>query len=888
MATETLLWMARYTRDLCVVARGRDRPGDGLPADRPPATSRRRPSGSRRSAARPPSSAASAWTTRRSRRPSSAQLWPAAKTDDVLAAFYVPDEGRVNPADLTQAYAKGARMRGARIVEGVTVTGDHAGERAASRACETDRGAIRAEYVVNAAGMWGREVGAMAGVSVPLQAAEHYYLITDTVPWAHPDLPIVEDPDRYGYYREEGGGILVGPVRAGGDGVVAGPGPAGRRVREPGARLGPHRAVPRRRRWTASRRLRDAGVRTMFCGPESFTPDTMPQLGEAPELRGFFVAAGLNSLGILMSGGVGSLDGRVDRGRGAAGGRHGHARRPHADLRDEPPLPARPGGGAAGRAVRRRGLPDLAPQDRAQRPPLRHPRPAGRGGRALRAVVRLRVRGVVRRRRARIPRSSTGGGGTPRSRSRPRSTGPSARPSACSTCRVMAKFLVQGRDAEARAQPRLRERRGGAESGRLVYTQWLNEAGGIDADLTVTRLAEDRFLVVVTDTIHRRMAPWIERHTPDGAHVTVTDVTAGTTLLTVQGPRSRELLPGTHQRRPLERRVPVPDGAGDRPPLRAGAGRCGSPTWASSGCELHVPADQALTVYDALFEAGARPSASRTSASAPWAACASRRPTATTALDIDNTDTPLDVGLGFAVAWDKPGGFVGREALLAATRGRAAEAAPRPGARRRTRSRCCTATSRCTADGKLVGHNRVGAYGHTLGGAVGLAMLEDEAGLPGQRGRRRRLRDRRRGRPLPGARVGPAALRPGPVAHPRLSGRLARGRLADRRGPTVPLRRAARTYPDMRARHAARWRAHGDDRPEHRAAPPASRPGARPGPRHRQARRQATRRPSRRGPRPRAPTATSVPGASGLEYGRTLDRLMAWLARQHHRRRSRR
>jgi 4-methylaminobutanoate oxidase (formaldehyde-forming) len=208
MTTETLLWMSRYTRDLCTTLEAETGQATGF---RPIghlhlATTPQRLETLRREAAfvrgfgvvNEELSAAEF-----------ARHWPAARTDDILAAFHAPDDGRVNPADLTQAYARGARMRGARIVEGVTVTGITQA-RGFVTGVETDHGPILADHVVNAAGMWGREVGAMAGVSVPLQAAEHYYLITDTVAWAHPDLPVVEDPDRYGYYREEGGGILVG------------------------------------------------------------------------------------------------------------------------------------------------------------------------------------------------------------------------------------------------------------------------------------------------------------------------------------------------------------------------------------------------------------------------------------------------------------------------------------------------------------------------------------------------------------------------------------------------------------------------------------------------------------------------------------------------------
>ena len=304
MSSETLLWMARYTRDLCVSLEAETGQATGFRAigHLVPAATPQRLETLRREAA----FARGFGVPLEEISPAEfGRLWPAAKTDDILAGFYVADEGRVNPADLTQAFARGARSNGARIIEGVTVTAiTQAG--GSVTGVETDKGPIRAEYVVNAAGMWGREVGAMAGVTVPLQAAEHYYLLTDEVDWAHPDLPVIEDQDKYGYYREEGGGILLGlfePVAAAWSLDAVPRDVAFASLQPDWERVGPYIDAAMDRLPS----LREVGVRQLFCGPESFTPDVMPQLGEAPELRNFFVAAGLNSLGILLSGGVGSL-----------------------------------------------------------------------------------------------------------------------------------------------------------------------------------------------------------------------------------------------------------------------------------------------------------------------------------------------------------------------------------------------------------------------------------------------------------------------------------------------------------------------------------------------------------------------------------------------------
>ena len=722
MSTETLLWMARYTRDLCATIEAETGQATGF---RPIghlhlATSPRRLETLRREAA---FARGFGVDDHELSAREFGESWPAAKTDDVLAAFYVPDEGRVNPADLVMAYAKGARMGGARIVEGVTATGVTSA-RGRVTGVVTDRGTISADVVVNATGMWAREFGARAGVSVPLQAAEHYYLITDTVDWAHPDLPVVEDPDRYGYYREEGGGILVGlfePVAGPWslDGIPADVAFASLPTdwdRIGGVLSGALDRFPS---------LHDAGVRTMFCGPESFTADSMPQLGEAPELQGYFVAAGLNSLGILLSGGVGSVTAQwiadgvapvdvvgmsVDRTQ-----TYETSRRFRADRTVEQ-LGALFGDAAwpnwhhrTARNVRRSVIHDrlagagarFAASSGWEYPlwfaePGAHPVIELGWGRDASFPLQAEEHRTVREAVGMLDMS------------------------------LMAKFLVQGRDA-ARVLNLVSANDVDVEVGRLVYTQWLDHRGGIQADLTVTRLAEERFLVVVTDLIHRRIAPWIERHSPGGAHVTVTDVTSGTTLMTVQGPRSRELLERLSSADLSNAAFPYLTAREiDLHYARVLAMRV---TYVGElGWELHVPAEQALTVYDALLEAGSDLGYRNVGLGA-LGSLRLEKAYRDYGLDIDNTDTPLDVGLGFTVAWDKTGGFVGRAALLAARAGG-------PPKRRLVQvfvedpEPLLYGGEPVLRDGRWIGYVRAAAYGHTLGGAVGLAMLEDEAGLP--------------------------------------------------------------------------------------------------------------------------------------------------------------
>lgn len=721
-ATETMLWMARYTRDLCASIEAETGQATGF---RPIghlslATTPGRLEALRREAAFVRGYGVD---DRELSAREFGELWPQARTDDVLAAFYVADEGRVNPADLTMAYAKGARMGSARILEGVTVTGFRTARRRVTGVV-TDRGTIQTEYVVNATGMWARQVGALAGVSVPLQAAEHYYLITDTVEWASPDLPVIEEPDRHGYYREEGGGILVGlfePVAAPWS-LEGMPGEVAFASLPPDwERVGRYLA----RAMDRIPALHEAGVRTMFCGPESFTPDIGPLLGEAPELGGFFVAAGMNSLGILLSGGVGSLIAQwlVD---------------------GVPPVDV------TGLCIDRTQPFETSRRFRADRTveqlgalfadaawPNWHPRTARN---VRRSVIHDRLAAAGAHFAVssgwEYPEWFAADGASPEIALGWGRDGSFALQAAehravreavgMLDVSLMAKFLVQGRDAAA-VLDRICANDVAVPVGRVVYTPWLNERGGIEADLTVTRLGEERFLVVVTDLVHRRIAPWIERHAPEGVHVSVTDVTSGTTLLTVQGPRSRELL----------QRLTSADLSNDAFPYltareidlhyaRVLAMRI---TYVGElGWELHIPAEFSLTVYDALMEAGADLGYRNVGLGA-MNSLRLEKAYRDYGVDIDNTDTPLDVGLGFAVAWDKPGGFIGREALLARRhagppRRRLAQFLledPEP---------LLHGGEPILRDGRWMGHIRAGAYGHTLGGAVGLGMIEGEAGIP--------------------------------------------------------------------------------------------------------------------------------------------------------------
>lgn len=648
------------------------------------------------------------------------ELFPLAKVDDLLAGFYVEGDGVVNPVDATMALAKGARMRGARILEGVAVTGvttAGAGARRRVTGVETTRGHITAEIVVNCAGMWARQLGERSGVTIPLQAAEHYYLITDKIPGIG-DWPVLEDPGSYGYIRREVDGLMVGlfepvsaPWRVSGVPEDFSFG----EIAPDWERMGPYveRAMQR------VPKTLEVGVRKFFCGPESFTPDLRPCVGEAPELRNYFVAAGLNSIGVLTGGGLGrALAHWIIEGRPDVDVTGIHVDRLH-------PYQANPGYRRA-RTVEALGMvyqchyPTRSMQTArgAKRSPL-HDRLAARGA-FFRDVSGWEGADWYEP-----------GGGEPdpgelswgRQRWFPhwRAEHEAAREGVIlMDMSFMAKFSVQGRDA-GRALERLSVAKVDGPPGRVTYTQWLNEGGTLEADLTVTKLDDERFFVVASDTAHRHVETWMRRRFPEDAHAFVTDVTSAYAQINVQGPRSRELLSSLTSADLSNDAFAFRDAR----EIDIGLARvlCLRITYLGElGYELYVPAEQATHVYDHLVEAGARVGLRHAGLKA-LASLRMEKAYRDYGHDMDNTDCLLEVGLGFTAALDKPGGFIGREALVAKK------------ARGPLRRRLVQVLVRDPApmmfqgeivrrDGRDLGYVRAASYGFTLGGAVGLAMIE--------------------------------------------------------------------------------------------------------------------------------------------------------------------
>jgi glycine cleavage system aminomethyltransferase T/glycine/D-amino acid oxidase-like deaminating enzyme len=645
------------------------------------------------------------------------ELFPLAHVDDVLAGFYVPDDGRANPVDVTMSLAKGARMKGVKILEGVPATGFRTNGQAVT-GVRTPYGDIEAEYVVNCAGMWARQLGALAGVNIPLQAAEHYYLITEPVDGVDGTLPVLEDPASYGYFREEGGGLMLGlfesvcaPWKL--DGV-----PEDFSFGE----LPPDwdRTAPYLEQ--AMRRIPvslEVGVRKYFCGPESFTPDLQPVFGEAPELRNYFVAAGLNSIGILTGGGIGRalaqwiVDGRPDIDITGINIDRLHMYQSNREYR-------------ATRTVEALGM-------------VYQTHFPGRSMRSARDAKLSPLHHKLTEQRAYFKDVSGWESpdwygwdgvapeltwGRPAFFANWEAEHRAARDGVIAMdLSFMSKFLVQGRDA-GRVLDRLSANHVDGEPGVITYTQWLNEGGTIEADLTVTKLDDDRFWVVASDSAHRHAETWMRRHLGD-AHAFVTDVTGAYAQINIQGPRSRDLLAS----------VTTQDMSNDAFPFRAareidlGYARvlCIRITYLGElGYELYIPAEQAVHVYDRLARAGAAHGLRHAGLKA-LSSLRMEKGYRDYGHDIDNTDSVLEAGLGFAVALDKPGGFIGRDAVLA-------KKAQGPLTRRLLQVLVTDPeplmhhAEVVRRDGVPVGYIRAASYGFTLGGAVGLAMVD--AGQP--------------------------------------------------------------------------------------------------------------------------------------------------------------
>jgi heterotetrameric sarcosine oxidase gamma subunit len=584
------------------------------------------------------------------------ELWPLMRIDDLVGAVWLPGDGKANPTDLTQSLAKGARNRGAKVFEGVQITGTLI-EHGRIVGVETNQGTVRCESFLNCAGQWARELGKMSGVNIPLHSAEHFYLVTKEIEGVHRDLPVLRDPDGYIYYKEEVGGLVMGGF-------------------EPVAKPWGMDGIPPRFEFQLlpddmdqfqilldeavhrTPALETTEIKLFLNGPESFTPDGNFILGEAPEVRGYFVAAGFNSAGIANAGGAGKLIAEWIVGGAAP------TDLLDVDIRRFAPFNSN-----------KRWLKERTVEALGLHYAMRWPRHELESGRPLRRSPlydKLKAKGAAFGSKLGWERASWFA--LPGQKAEARYG--FGRPDWLDACIAeqtavrqdvvvfdqtsFGKLMVQGRDAELLLQ-RLCANDVAVRPGSMVYTALLNERGGFESDLTVMRLAADCFLIITGSAQPYRDIGHIQRHLQPNEHVTVTDVTSGYCTLTVTGPKAQQLLsrvtPQDLGKEAFPQSAVIEIDVGHARALAAKVSYVGGPGW-----ELYIPTEMAVHVYDTLFEAGADLGL-RDGGYYTIDALRIEAGRRAFGLELGPDENPFEAGLEFAVQLDKPVAFIGQAAL---------------------------------------------------------------------------------------------------------------------------------------------------------------------------------------------------------------------------------
>lgn len=642
-------------------------------------------------------------------------MYPHLNTADVVGGVHLPGDGQADPANIALALAKGARMRGAQICEGVKVcrvTTDRGQVSGVDWEAGGERGHIAARHVVNCGGMWGRDLAAQNGVTLPLHACEHFYIVTEAIAGLA-QMPVLRVPDECAYYKEDAGKILLGAFEP-----VAKPWGMGGipesfcfdQLPEDFDHFEPILAQAVNR----MPMLENAGIHTFFNGPESFTPDDRYYLGEAPQVTGYWVAAGYNSIGIVSSGGAGmALAQWMNRGE------------PPFDLWEVDIRRAQPF--QRNRRYLRERVSETLGLLYADHFPYRQMATA-RGLRRSPLHEHLRARGAVFGEVAGWERANWFA--NPGEVAEYRHSWQRQNWFANSRAEHMAlregvglfdmssfgKIRVEGRDALPFLD-RLCANVIDVEPGRIVYTQMLNARGGIESDLTVTRLSETAFLLVVPGATVQRDLAWLRRHL-DGHCVTITETTAAEAVLCLMGPRTRDLLARVS---PDDlSNAAFPFGTAREIELGLGLARAHRISYVGElGWELYISTEQAAHMFEVLEEAGADLRLKLCGLHA-MDSCRIEKGFRHWGHDITDEDHVLEAGLGFAVKPDK-GDFIGRVAV---------QERRRAGLSRRLMQFRLTDPAPLLfhnepilRDGRIIGQVSSGAYGHYLGGAIGLGYV---------------------------------------------------------------------------------------------------------------------------------------------------------------------
>ncbi len=648
------------------------------------------------------------------------EMWPLMQVDDIVGAFHFPQDARTNPTDTTQALAKGARMGGATILENIKVT-DILTENGKAVGVETEQGTIKADIVVNCGGMWARELGKKAGSRVPLHAAEHYYMITESLEGMHSDLPVLRDMDNHAYYREETGKLLLGlfepdAVPWGQDGI-----PEHFFFDDLPADM--ERVYPYLEK--AMKRipaLEHTGIQLLFNGPESFTPDDRYWLGECPETNNLFVAAGFNSVGIQSAGGAGKmLADWIVKGRQPI------------DLWDVSTTRMMPFQNSS------QYLYDRTKESLGllyeMHWPFRQYNTA-RGARKSILHDKLLAQGACFGELAGWERANwyaPEGEKAEYQYSFERQNWFNWQAEEHRAVREgvglfdqssFSKFMVQGRDAET-ALNRICANNVAVPVGKSVYTQWLNETGTIEADLTVTRVEADGFLIVTAPATHTHVHTWLKRNIAVDEHVVINDVTSGLMCINIQGPKSRELLNRvsdhdlSSEAFPFATLQEMEIGYATVKALRL--------TYMGElGWELYIPTEFAPHVYDLLVEKGQELGLKHCGYHT-LQSLRMEKAYREFGHDLGADDTPIEAGLSFACDFNKNGGFIGKEALLKQKEHGVNKRLvqflledPEP---------MMYHNEPIYRDGEMVGYTTSAMYGHTLGASVAMGFVNNKAGV---------------------------------------------------------------------------------------------------------------------------------------------------------------
>lgn len=642
------------------------------------------------------------------------ELHPLLDPSAIVGAAFIPGDGQINPVDLTTALAKGARMGGARIVEGVAVSGFKT-KNGRVEGVMTDHGEIACEKVVVTAGIWTRDLAALAGVAVPLYASEHMYITTTEHAAVPRTLPVLRDTDGYNYVKEDAGKLLVGSF-------------------EPHAKSLPMSALPEHQEfielpedWAQFELpmskaaetiplLAEMGIRHFMNGPESFTPDNKFIVGEAPTLDNFFVAAGFNSQGILSAAGIG----RAVAEWVAAG---------HATMDLSEMDIAR----FDGYEVNERFLKDRISESLGLLYEMHWPHKQFETARNIRQTPlydRLAEQNACFGTAAGYERAnwyaskgekpvyeyawgrqnwfSTAGEEHKATRERV----------AMFDLSTFGKSIIQGRDA-CRALQKIVASDLDRPAGSIIYSQMLNDRGGIESDLTFTRLAEDKFLMVTSAAQQARDTNWVRRHVSSEDFVTVTDVTASLGTLSVTGPLARDLLQSvsdddfSNEAFPFGAAKEITLGYYKILALRVSF-------TGEMGWELYPSVTCIGAVFDRLMEAG-RPLGLRLAGYHALDSLRSEKGFVHWGHDVSPADTPIEAGLAFAVS-RKKADFIGAKAVFK----QRSEGVDRKLVRIKLKSPepMLHHDEPIYRDGEIVGRVTSGAFGYTLGTAVGSGYVK--------------------------------------------------------------------------------------------------------------------------------------------------------------------